>query len=71
MKIYAKDKSTFMAAKLKAGYSSSQLGDKVSVTRQAIHSIETGKRSVSPALSKNLCQAMHVEFDDIFKLVEK
>lgn len=47
-----------------------ELADKLKVSRQTIHSIETGKFVPSTVLALRIANFFNVEFTDIFQLPE-
>ncbi len=60
--------SNFINAKIKNGYSDRSLANEIGVSNSTISRIEKNK-PISPATAKKVCNALKVNFDDIFQIV--
>lgn len=63
------NREAFATARLKAGLSQSQLSRNARVSKALICQIETGDRNPSPSTAHRLCEALAVDFEDIFFVV--
>ena len=55
--------------RIKSGYSMTELAKRVEVSPQFISAIINGTYNPSPATAKKICDALQVEFDEIFDIV--
>lgn len=69
MKVHANEK--FREIRIKEGFTIGDLAEVVGMTKQAIGQIERGLNGVSPKKAKKIIDVLDVEFDDIFKLVDR
>lgn len=63
------DRQAFAMARLKAGFSQTELSRIARVSKTLICQIETGERNPSPGTARKLCEALTVDFEDIFFVV--
>ena len=63
--------NTIRVERAKKRITQAELADKLSVSRQTIHSIETGKFVPSTVLALRIAQFFGVDFNDIFQLDEE
>lgn len=56
--------------RIKKGMLGTDLAKAVGVTRQAIYALEKGTMHPTPDLAKRITNALEVNFDNIFSLVE-
>ncbi|AHJ88641.1 hypothetical protein GBK2_43 [Geobacillus phage GBK2] len=69
MKVYAKE--NFREIRIKKGFTTASLGRAVGLTKQAIGQIERRENGVSPENCLKIAEALGVDFDDVFELVER
>ncbi|PZN04869.1 helix-turn-helix transcriptional regulator [Thermaerobacter composti] len=55
-------------ARVKAGFSQRAFARFVGVSSGYMSQIELGRRNVSPAVAKRICEALGVGFDELFEL---
>ncbi len=67
-KIKAKRKS-IVEARVKGGYTATDIANFIGLTKQAIYNIENGANSPSPKTAKAMCDVLGKEFDDLFEIV--
>lgn len=60
------DRKAFAVARIKAGLSQTELSKRAQVSKTLVCQIETGQRTPSPRIARRLCEALSVDFDDIF-----
>lgn len=65
-----KSKSSFVEARLKAGFSMRELARVAGISYGAVFHIEHGK-SVKPSSVRKLCEALHSDFDSLFEIVSE
>lgn len=65
-----KAKSSFMEARLKAGFSMRGLAAAAGISYGAVFHIEHGK-AVMPKSARKLCEVLGVEFDEVFMIVKE
>jgi putative transcriptional regulator len=53
------------------GMSQQELADRVGVTRQTVHSVETGKYKPTVELALRLARCLGVRVEDLFELEER
>jgi transcriptional regulator with XRE-family HTH domain len=58
-------KITMQAARVNAGYTQKQLGEKLKVSRELVNAIETGKAEVKPVYLYAFCHVTGFSEDDI------
>lgn len=58
-------KITMQAARVNAGYTQKQLGEKLKVSRELVNAIETGKVEVKPVYLYAFCHVTGFSEDDI------
>jgi len=63
--------NTIRVERAKKQITQAELAQKLSVSRQTIHSIETGKFVPSTVLALRIAQFFGVDFDEIFKLEDE
>ena len=61
-------KNTIHVERAKIRISQEELAEKVSVSRQTIHSIERGKKTPSVQLALKIAQVFNVSVESIFQL---
>ncbi|NBI05794.1 helix-turn-helix transcriptional regulator [Senegalia massiliensis] len=66
MKIFLRDSSQIKEILLKSGFSQRSLGRKISISAGYINQIINGERNPSGKVAKDICQALKIDFDDIF-----
>jgi putative transcriptional regulator len=60
--------NTIRVERAKKRITQAELAEQLNVSRQTIHSIETGKFVPSTVLALKIANYFHVEFGDIFQL---
>ena len=63
--------NTIRVERAKKRITQAELAEKLNVSRQTIHSIETGKFVPSTLLALKIAKYFDVEFDEIFQLSEE
>jgi DNA-binding XRE family transcriptional regulator len=53
------------------GYSIRGLAKQAAVDPVTVHKIEAGKSSPNPSTAKKICDALNVEFNQLFEIVEE
>jgi transcriptional regulator with XRE-family HTH domain len=56
----------FVNARIKNGFSQRELAKRAELSSALISQIENSERNPSPNSAKKICDALHVNFDDIF-----
>jgi len=62
--------NTIRVERAKKRITQAELAEHLNVSRQTIHSIETGKFVPSTVLALKIAKYFHVEFGEIFQLTE-
>lgn len=57
--------------RMKAGFTQRGLAREAGLTSGYMSQIERGIRQPGPQAAKRICQALNVDFDDLFELVEE
>lgn len=63
--------NVLLSLRIKKGFGVRQLGERAGVNYVTICKLENGKTNPSPATASKICNALGVEFDDIFEIVGK
>ena len=63
--------NTIRVERAKKRITQAELAEHLNVSRQTIHSIETGKFVPSTVLALKIAQYFHVGFDEIFQLADE
>lgn len=66
MKVMAK--KSLRITRIKAGFTLEMLADKAGMTRQAISQVERKINGIMPDKAIVICNALQVEFDQVFEL---
>jgi DNA-binding XRE family transcriptional regulator len=64
------DRKALAVARIKAGLSQTELSKRANVSKTLICQIETGDRNPSPGTARKLCEALSVDFEDIFFIAD-
>lgn len=57
--------------RMRQGLSLQDLGDMVGISKSSVSAIEKGKSSPRPRTAKLLCDALGMEFDELFTISER
>lgn len=69
MKIILKDSRSFNELIMRKGYSKNRLSKAVEMSQPTIVQISNGTRNPSPFVAKKIMDALGVDFDDLFEIV--
>ena len=69
MKVIAKN--TFRETRIKSGFSTVTLAEKIGTSKQNVGQIERRVNGIAPDKAKIVTELFGVNFDDIFELVER
>lgn len=69
MKIYAND--NFSKVRLINGYSIAELARQTGISKQQLGQVEKGINGISPAKAKIVIELLGVQFDEVFKFLER
>lgn len=67
MKVMAK--SNLRITRIKKGFSTVTLAEKVGLSKQAIGQLERGNNGISPENAQRILEVLDVSFDDVFVIV--
>jgi len=70
MKIQIRDLDNFNRLLIKRGFSKREFGRKANMSEPYAQQISLGQRNPSPRMAKQICDALGVEFDDIFFITD-
>lgn len=70
MKVQIKDLENFNRLLIKKGLSKREFGRKANMSEPYAQQISLGQRNPSPRMAKQICDALGVEFDDIFFITD-
>lgn len=69
MKIRIIDQGFFLTLLLKKGFNKSGFSKVIGLSKPMTLQVCNGTRNPSPRTAKKICEALQVEFDDIFEIV--
>lgn len=64
-------KRAFVERRMKQGLSLKSIAERANVHYATVNRIENGKTNVNPVTAKAVCDALGVQFDEVFEIVEK
>lgn len=70
MIIQLRDIEKFVELMIRKGFTRRSLAEAAKVGESTVISIANGGRNPSPKTAKLICEALEVEFDDIFEIVK-
>lgn len=71
MEIILKNSKELNKRIISLGYSKKEYAQKVGVSTSTVHAVLAKVRNASPRTAKNMCDALGVNFDEVFEIVEK
>lgn len=70
MKIKLKTKE-FEIARIKSGYTVSEVAQKMGISKQAVYNVLNGKNNFTPARAKKAADVLEKDFDLLFEITDK